>query len=88
MRDQALVAKLFDVNVAVDNEDTDLSDINRVALLNKHLVPGVISRLHTVTANGDHKVGLFCFCALWNEKLLSQIAVKNVTRAGRCRERT
>ena len=58
MRDQALVAKL---NIAVDNEDSDLANLDGVALFNKDLVPIVIGGLHTVTANRDNKVSLFFF---------------------------
>ena len=78
MRDQALVTKLLDVDITVYNEDTNLSDIDRVALISKHLVTVVLCRLHTVTANRDHEVSLFCFCTLENEKFLCQIAIKNV----------
>jgi hypothetical protein len=38
MRDQALVTKLLDVNVAVDNENTNLANVDSVALFNKDLV--------------------------------------------------
>ena len=51
MRDQALVTKFLDVYVTVDNEDTDLTDIDRVALFNEDLVAIVISGLHAVTAD-------------------------------------
>ena len=51
MRNQALISKLLDVNVAVDNKDADLTYINRVALLNEHLITIVLGRLHTVTAD-------------------------------------
>ena len=38
IRDQALATKLLDIYVAIDNEDSDLTNVNSVALLNKHLV--------------------------------------------------
>ena len=50
MRNQALVAKLLDVNVTVHNEEADLANIDGIALLNEYLVTVVIGRLHTVTA--------------------------------------
>ena len=37
MRDQALVAKLLDVNVAVDNENANLANVDGVAFLNEYL---------------------------------------------------
>ena len=61
MRDQALVTKLFDIYVAVDNEDANLANLDGVALLNEYLVAVVVCRLHAVTANRDSKVSLFFF---------------------------
>ena len=51
MRDQALVTKLLDVYVTVDNEDANLADINGITLFNEYLVSIVVSGLHAVTAD-------------------------------------
>ena len=51
---QALVSKLLDVYVTVDNEDADLANVDGVALLNEYFVPVVVCRLHAVTANRDN----------------------------------
>ena len=64
---QALVAKLLDIGITIDDEDTYLANINRVAFFNEDLVTVVIGRLHTVAADGDNKVGLLCFCTFGHE---------------------
>ena len=84
MRDQAVIAELLDVNVAVNNEDTYLANVDSVALFNKDLVAIVIGRLHTVAANRDDKICLLCLCTFGNEQILRQIAVKDVSRRLGC----
>jgi len=44
MRDQAPVTKLLDVDVAVNNKDTDLADINRIPPFNEDLVSIVMGK--------------------------------------------
>ena len=60
VRNQTACALLLDVNVAVDNEDTNFADVHRVALLNEYFITIVEGGFHTVTTNGDHKIRLLC----------------------------
>ena len=46
VRNQALVAKLLDVNLTVDNKNTNLPHMDGIALFNEDFVPVVIGRLH------------------------------------------
>ena len=67
VRNQTACALLLDVNVAVDNEDTNFADVHRVALLHKHLIAVVESRLHAVAANGNDEVSLLRRFAFGNQ---------------------
>ena len=81
MRDQATVAALFDEDLAVDNENADLTDIDGVAFFNKHLVSVMVGRFHAVTADRNHKVRLLRFLGFGNKNLLGKLAVKDISRA-------
>ena len=81
----ALVTKRLDINVTVDNEDSDFANLDGVTLLNEYLITVVVCRIHTVTANRDSEVSLFRFCAFGNKQILSQIPVKDITRTSRVR---
>ena len=39
MRDQALITKFIDVDVAVNNEDANLTNIDSITHLNEYLIP-------------------------------------------------
>lgn len=67
MRDQAAVPALLDEDLAVDNENTDLTDIDGVAFFNKHLVSVMVGRFHAVTADRNHEVRLFRFFGFGNK---------------------
>ena len=87
MRDQATVAALLDEDLAVDNVDTDLADIDGVALFNKNLVSVMVSRLHAVTADRNHEARPLRFLGFGNKNLFGNLAVKDISRACGSRKR-
>ena len=87
MRDQTTVPALLDEDIAVDNEDTDLANIDGIAFFNKNLVSIMVGWLHAVTADRNHEVRLLRFLGFGNKNLLGKLAVKDIARACRSRKR-
>lgn len=82
MRDQALVAQLLNICVAVNNEDADVTFFECIIFHNKDAITAVECWLHTVTGDWDHKVSLLCLGRFVNPNLFGQFGLKEISGTG------
>ena len=82
VRDQALVAQLFDICVTVNNKDADITFFKRIVFHYKDAITAVECRFHTVTGDWDHKVSLLRLGRFINPNLFGQFGFEKVTGTG------